>query len=156
MTTGQDRRRRKASARAQEPGVIRDAEREVGLASAAADAAELAAQWAAMSVPEQNQFLVMHGDGGACDDEPGDGSYDGGDGGGNDAGDALFRVVESGWLALAADGSAGVTDRELLAIATAEQGSLGEPGRYGDPRDGSPSCGASSGWWPGSPQRGTR
>ncbi|HEY7858968.1 MAG TPA: hypothetical protein VIC82_10760, partial [Candidatus Nanopelagicales bacterium] len=37
---------------------------------------------------------------------------------------------------MAADGDAGVTDRELLAIATADPSSLGEPDRYGDPRDG--------------------
>ncbi|MEO6822613.1 MAG: hypothetical protein ABI468_09330, partial [Candidatus Nanopelagicales bacterium] len=43
---------------------------------------------------------------------------------------------ESGWLALAADGAAGVTDRELWAIATATPGTLGEPDRYADPRDG--------------------
>jgi hypothetical protein len=105
--------------------VVGDAEWEAGLVFAAADAAELAAQWAAMSVSERDRYLSLHGDGGACD----------GDDGGA-AGDASFLAVESGWLALAADGDAGVTDRELLAIATAEPGSLGEPDRYGDPRDG--------------------
>jgi hypothetical protein len=110
-----------------------DAEWEAGLAFAAADAAELEAQWAAMSVPERNRYLSLHGDGGACDGDARD-DGDGADAGG--AGDAAFRAVESGWLGLAADGDAGVTDRELLAIATAEPGTLGEPDRYGDPRDG--------------------
>jgi hypothetical protein len=108
--------------------VVSDAEWEAGLAFAAADAAELAAQWAAVSVPERDRYLSLHGDGGACDGEPSDR--------GDDTADASFRVVESGWLALAADGDAGVTDRELLAIATAEPGTLGEPDRYADPRDG--------------------
>ncbi|HEY7858708.1 MAG TPA: hypothetical protein VIC82_09450, partial [Candidatus Nanopelagicales bacterium] len=133
MTSGPHRRRRKASARVLEPGVVSDAEWEAGLAFAAADAAELEAQWAAMSVPERNRYLSLHGDGGACDGDARD-DGDGADAGG--AGDAAFRAVESGWLALAADGNAGVTDRELLAIATAEPGTLGEPDRYGDPRDG--------------------
>ncbi|HEY7857138.1 MAG TPA: DUF222 domain-containing protein, partial [Candidatus Nanopelagicales bacterium] len=134
MTSRPDRRRRKVRARALEPGVISDAEWEAGLAFAAADAAELAAQWVAMSVPERDRYLSVHGDGGACDEGA---AYDGADGAdAADTTDAAFRAVESGWLALAADGDAGVTDRELLAIATAEPGSLGEPDRYGDPRDG--------------------
>ena len=102
--------------------MVSDAEWEAGLEFAAVDAAEVAAQWAAMSVPEQDRFLFMHGDGGACN--------------GDGAADASFRAVESGWLGLAADGAAGVTDRELWAIATAEPGTLGELDRYGDPRDG--------------------
>jgi hypothetical protein len=130
MTFRPDRRRRKASARAQEAGVMSDAEWQAGLALAAADATEMAEQWAAMSVPERDRYLSLHGDGGACDGDDGDGADAGG------AGNAAFRVVESGWLALAADGNAGVTDRELLAIATAEPGSLGDPDRYADPRDG--------------------
>jgi hypothetical protein len=111
----------------------------------------MAEQWAAMSVPERDRYLSMHGDGGACDDgaaydgtaqhgEPGDdelGDSDSADGDdGELAGDASFRAVESGWLAMVADGNTGVTDRELLAIATAEPGTVGEPDRYGDPRDG--------------------
>ncbi|HEY7857732.1 MAG TPA: DUF222 domain-containing protein [Candidatus Nanopelagicales bacterium] len=155
MTSGSERRRRKANARVPEPGVVSDAEWQVGLEFAAADAAQMAAQWAAMSAPERDRYLSMHGDGGACDDgaaydggnggdgsggsDGSDGDSDGSDGDGGDGEDALdasFRAVESGWLALAADGNAGVTDRELLAIAIAEPGTLGDPDRYGDPRDG--------------------
>ena len=53
MTSGPHRRRRRVSARGYEPGVLSVAEREAGLAFAAADAADLAAEWAAMSVPER-------------------------------------------------------------------------------------------------------
>ncbi|MEO6822831.1 MAG: hypothetical protein ABI468_10490, partial [Candidatus Nanopelagicales bacterium] len=115
-----------------DPAVITAPELAAAAEFAAADAAAFAAEWAELSQRERallfagqdefdkdGHFLAPHDD----IDESDEGTS------------SAFEAQESGWLALAADGAAGVSTQELLAIAEAEPGSLGVPDQFGEPGD---------------------